>query len=62
MGLTGIAPGLPEGTALPQQIPALVELDLQGTQSRVFLVCADLVPLQAGAQFPLFVDEVTEAG
>ena len=62
MGLTGIAAGLAQGAALPQQVPALVELDLERPQALVFLVSADLASLQAGTQFALLVDEFVDAG
>ena len=62
MGLTGVAAGLPQGTALPQEVPALIELDLKRVQARMFLVSTDLAPLQAAAQFPLLVNEFADAG
>jgi hypothetical protein len=45
---------------LPEQVPALVEFDLERTQPSVLLLCADLVPLQAIAQFALLVDEFVD--
>ena len=60
MSFTRVAAGLPECAALPQQVPALVQLDLQRAQTCMFLVRADLVPLQAGAKFALLFDKVAD--
>ncbi len=60
MGLTRVAAGLPQRPALPQQVPALVQLDLKRAQTRMLLVRADLMPLQAGAKFALLVNQLAD--
>jgi hypothetical protein len=44
-GVAGIAAGLAQGAALPQQVPALVEFDLELPQPLVLLGLADLAVL-----------------
>lgn len=62
MGLTWVAAGLAQSPALPQEVPALVEFDLECPQPLVLLVCADLMPLQAIAKIALLVDELADSG
>ena len=59
-GLAGIATGLAQGTALPQQVPALIELDLEMAQPRVFLGLADLAVLELVAKRLLLGDELVD--
>lgn len=56
LGLAGIAAGLSQRPSLPQQIPALVECDLDGAQPRMLLRLVDLVVLQLGPQLLLLGD------
>jgi hypothetical protein len=53
-GFARILSRLTQCTALPQQIPALVERCFQRLQPLVFLGLADLPALQSAAQFLLF--------
>ena len=60
-----VAAGLPQGPALPQQVPALVELHLEGFQPspvlrtwvRLLLGCVDLAVLQLVPQFLFLGDQ-----
>ncbi|OBK74943.1 hypothetical protein A5651_08650 [Mycobacterium sp. 1274761.0] len=47
---------------MPQQVPALVELHLQRTQTGMLLICTYLMPLQALPQLALLVDEFADTG
>lgn len=58
-GLVGILAGLPQRPALPQQVPALVELDLQRPKALVFAGLVDVAVLKPVAQFVLLGDELT---
>lgn len=60
-GLVGILTGLAERAALPQQVPSLVELHLEGTESTVFLGLVDLVVGKPGAQLLLLGDEFVDS-
>lgn len=51
-----------QGAALAQQIPALIQRGLDGTEAFVFLVCADLVTLQARPKFLLLGHQFADAG
>lgn len=56
--LSGIAAGLTQRAALPQQVPALVERHFQRAQSFVFLGFVDLTVLQLGPQLLLLGDQL----
>lgn len=56
--LTGVA----QGTALPQQIPALVQCDFQRLQPLVFGVLVDFPALQFGAKFLFLGNESVNFG
>lgn len=56
----GIATAGTQRTALAEQVPALVELDLDRLQPGVFLGFVDLAVLQFVAQLPLLGDEFVD--
>ena len=57
---SGIAAGLPQGPALPQQVPALVERHFQGAQPLMLLGFVDLAVLQLGTQLLLLGDQLVD--
>jgi hypothetical protein len=57
---SGIAAGLAKGPALPQQVPALVELYFHGAQPLMLLGFVDLAVLQLGAQLLLLGDQLVD--
>ena len=61
-GLPGIPARLTQGPALPQQIPALVERNLDGAKPVVLLGFGDLVMLELGPQILFLADEVADLG
>jgi hypothetical protein len=56
--LVGIGPGVAQGPALAQQIPALIEFHFQGAQPLMLLGFIDLAVLQLGAQLLLLGDKL----
>src|SRR3954451_14727147 len=58
--LTGILAELASCLALPEQVPAPVELDLHAPQPRVLVVGTDLARGQLLAQRPFEVDQLTD--
>lgn len=58
LGLSWIAAGLAQRPSLPQQVPALVELDLQRAQPPLFLRLVDIALLHPGAQLLLLGDKL----
>ncbi|KWX24594.1 hypothetical protein AFM11_07895 [Mycolicibacterium wolinskyi] len=62
LGLPRVLAGLPQGPALPQQVPALVQRHLQRLQSPMLFVLVDLPTLQFGAKLLLFCDESVNFG
>src|SRR4051794_18990787 len=58
--LAGILAELASSLALPQEVPALVELDLHAPQPRVLVVGTDVARRQLLAQRSLEVDELTD--
>src|SRR5271156_4955748 len=59
-GVAGIATGLTQGAALPEQVPALVEFDLELPQPLVLLGFVDLAVLQLLSKRLLFGDEFVD--
>src|ERR1700760_1714416 len=59
-GVAGIAAGLAQGAALPEQVPALVEFDLELAQPLVLLGLADLAVLQLLSKRLLLGDELVD--
>jgi peptidylprolyl isomerase len=59
-GLAGIAAGLAQRSALPKQIPALVERNLHRTQPLLLLRLVDLAVLQLGPQLLLLGDQLVD--
>src|SRR6202012_4732561 len=59
-GVAGIATGLAQGAALPEQVPALVEFDLELPQPLVLLGLADLAVLQPFSKRLLLGDEFVD--
>lgn len=57
LGFPRVAAGLPKSPALPQQIPALVELNLDGLEPLVLLGLVDLAVLKLGPQVLLLGDQ-----
>ena len=55
---SGIAAGLAQRPALPQQIPALIEFHFHGAQALVLLGFVDLMVLQLVAQLLLLGDQL----
>ena len=58
--LSGVAAGLAQRSALPQQVPALVECHFDGAQALVLLGFVDLVVLQLVAQVLLLGDQLVD--
>ncbi len=61
-GLVGILPRFAQRPALPKQVPALIELNLQGPQPLMFLRFVDLVVLQLGPKLLLFCNRAIHLG
>src|ERR1700744_6006408 len=59
-GVAGIATGLAQGATLPEQVPALVEFDLELPQPLVLLGLADLAVLQPFSKRLLLGDEFVD--
>ncbi len=59
-GLGRVATGLAQGAALPQQVPALIELHLEMAQPGVFFGLADLTVLELLAKSLLLGDEFVD--
>lgn len=57
LGFARVAAGLPKSPALPQQIPALVELHLDGLEPTMLLGLVDLAVLKLGPQILLLGDQ-----
>lgn len=57
LGFPRVAAGLSKSPALPQQIPALVELNLDGLEPLVLLGLVDLAVLKLGPQVLLLGDQ-----
>jgi FKBP-type peptidyl-prolyl cis-trans isomerase len=60
--IRGITTGLAQRSALPQQVPTLVELGFDRTKSRVLVVSADLAALKLAAQILLLGDQLVDPG
>lgn len=61
-GLPRVLSGLAQRSALPQQIPALVEGDLQRLQPLALVALLDLPALQSAPQLLLLGDESVNFG
>src|SRR5271163_4484474 len=59
-GVARIAAGLAQRAALPQQVPTLVELDLEVAQPRVFVGRADVAVLQLLSKCLFLGDQVVD--
>ncbi len=60
--LIGVLARFAQGPALPQQVPTLVELDLDGAQAAVLLGFIDVVVLHLVAKLLLLGDELIDLG
>ena len=58
--LPWVAAGLTQRAPLPKQVPALIEGDLHGAQSRVLFGLVDLAVLQLGPQLLLLGDQLVD--
>lgn len=62
LSLVGILTGPAQRTALPEQVPTLVELNFHGAQSLMFLGLVDLAVLHLGPELTLLGNELIDLG
>ena len=62
LSLIGVLTGLAQCPALPEQVPALVELNFHGAQPLMFLGFVDLAVLHLGPELTLLGNELIDLG